>query len=98
MHMAYMTIDEVFTAYPLTWVVLDQPRTDDRQVVVGGEFICSVDDRIRAQEMAIEKQLQRCVIVRTQESYRKGEPTRDYAISPITSYTEIAEVMASKDS
>jgi len=87
----HMTIDEVFAVYPEEWVLLDELESHDNLTVQSGRVVGHSPDRSDVETMAIEKGLERCVIVCT----RSGIP-RSYAVSTITSAEEIKSVVSQK--
>jgi hypothetical protein len=89
----FVTIDEVFTSYRDQWVLLDELESKDNLTVQGGRVVGYDPERSVIEAMAIEKRLERCVIVCAKQKYGALAISRDYAVSPITSADEIeAEV------
>ena len=89
-----MAIDDVFTAYAGEWVLLDNLESHDNLTVQSGTVAGHDPDRSVVQAMAIRMRLERCVIVCA--TLKDGKPaiSRDYAVSPITSFEEIEAVQA----
>ena len=93
----FMSIDDVFTHYPDQWVLLDELESEDGLMVRGGRVVGHAPLRSTIQAMAIEKKLERCVIVCAKQSHGALAISRDYAVSPITSASEIEAVAAGEE-
>lgn len=88
----FMSIDEVFDSFHNEWVLLDELESRDGLTVQGGRVVGYDPERSAVETMAIEKGLERCVIVCARRSHGALAISRDYAVSPITSAGEIEAV------
>ncbi|MBS1912826.1 MAG: hypothetical protein JST22_12630 [Bacteroidetes bacterium] len=93
----FMTIDEVFANHPDEWILLDELMTEDNLSVLGGVVVGHGGARSALEELAIAMRLERCAMVCTLKRDGEFVVSRDYAVSPITSFTEIEAVRAGKE-
>ncbi|HVZ38705.1 MAG TPA: hypothetical protein VHI13_05475 [Candidatus Kapabacteria bacterium] len=93
----FMTIDEVFAHHPDEWILLDELKTEDNRSVLGGVVVGHDPVRSVVEELAIAMRLERCAMVCTRKRDGEYVVSRDYAVSPITSFTEMEAVRGGKE-